>query len=165
MMRTALVLALFTAAVGCQQAGPPPIVETQGPDNLAPVEQTPEAALPVLVDDDLPTLVPPVTASSSCAADPEGAVSASELRWVKCSVEVLNAFEAAEVAMEFIAPGGFAYERRSANVGGSPERQVVEFELAVAGTMIDLNRMHGHWSANVFVDGEVAASSSFEVTP
>lgn len=160
-------LALVTAAAllaGCQQKPAAGNGEPAVPEQLTDV--TPPAAVAEPPSSGIVAPLPPLSATSTCTSDPVGVTAASELRWVNCRIDVTGAKQSSEVALEFMAPGNLAYERRTMALSGSPyEPQHLDFELAVAGTMIDFGRMYGTWSANFFLDGQPLAAASFEVTP
>lgn len=166
---------LALLAFGCAQRPPDPgpTVEPQGPEALAPEAVAlppPEYGSSVMEYGSsamIEPLKPPALSATTCLSyQPATETRISTVRSVIACAKVVGAEGRRTLAVEFIAPGGFPYERREKELKGSAfETQLIEFDLPVAGTMIDTSRMSGKWSARFFLDGQPLATRTFDLLP
>lgn len=172
-----LVPTLLTLCA-CQQA-PASAIDVAVADTVrAPVAAMPSSrdttaapSAPVAPQRERPTMhVPlrPVTPFSLTAAtviSPAGAVQKSLVDSVTIGVDLMGAAPG-ELAVEFFAPNGMSYQRRTASVqGGTEAAQHFDFELPVAGTWIDSSSITGQWTARIFFQGEEKLSQGFDIEP
>ncbi len=126
-----------------------------------PFEATPFAAFASEAES-----LPKVEASSRVTVLPEGETSVSEVRAVVLELDVSGARAGAELTLDLLAAADLLYERRTATLTMGPYvKQSARFELPVAGTMIDMSRLHGRWDARFSLDGEPLAAQTFELSP
>lgn len=108
---------------------------------------------------------PEVTATE-VAYEPEAARRLSEVDSVFVHVTLANSRPNMEATLELNTPAGSAYEVKRVRLAGSSSGQeVLTFELAVAGTSVDLSGLSGRWSTKLFLDGTPLSTSSFELLP
>ncbi|MBN8225922.1 hypothetical protein JYK02_00180 [Corallococcus macrosporus] len=130
------------AASGSDEEPPPEVVE----------EEPPPAPLP-----------PP---SGSAVVVGEGSAPLSEVQQVDVDFVVSGVRNKGLVDVEFIAPGGRPYEKRSATVEAPPEEtRTLRYSLPVAGTPVSMTRMTGTWQVRFFLDGAQLATTSFTLEP
>ncbi len=113
-----------------------------------------------------PLELPVLRVLPSALQEPLDAASLGEVRSVLLRFEVSGAPVTSEVALELIAPGEVVYERRTAALTVGPfQSETLQFELPVAGTLIDINGLAGQWAAQLTIDGEPVVSQEFELKP
>jgi hypothetical protein len=89
----------------------------------------------------------------------------SQVRQVVVSFEVSDAHGPGMAAAEFVAPSGAPYHRDEAAIGLVPGQvDQLSFELPVAATAIDTNKLTGRWTVRLLVDGKALATQDFELT-
>jgi hypothetical protein len=70
------------------------------------------------------------------------------------------------VDVEFVAPGGLPYEKRTASVEAPPEEsRTLHFVLPVAGTAVAGPTMKGTWEVRFFLDGASLTATTFTLAP
>lgn len=111
------------------------------------------------------TAAPPVVLVPSISTEPAGVTKASEVLSVTVRVVVKNAIGEHRVIADFIAPGAIDYQRKVQAIEGNGGEQTVVFELPVAGTFIDQQKLFGTWSVRLFVDAEQLSTPTFEIAP
>jgi hypothetical protein len=168
MIRTLSLAALALVAAACSAPEPTTLAlavpEVATPDPLIALPD-PDVALAQPVLTSLQAL-PPLQVSSTLTLVPADAASVREIRAVRVRFELSGVPASAAVALEFVAPQDVIYERRqSALEGGAFVAQVLEYELPVAGTAIDVNGLAGLWGARLNIDGEPVAAHEFELKP
>lgn len=135
------------------------------PDSLVG-EGEPFEATPFATSTSEAESLPKIEAASRVTVLPEGKTSVSEVRLVVLELDVSGARNGAELTLDLLAASDLLYERRTTTLTQGPDaRQTSRFELPVAGTMIDLSRLHGRWEARFSLDGELLAARTFELTP
>jgi hypothetical protein len=107
----------------------------------------------------------PTTATASLTLVPPGLNAVSQVRQVVVTFEVKDAQGAGQAAAEFVAPSGAPYHRDEAAIGLVPGQvDQLSFELPVAATAIDTNKLTGRWTVRLLVDGKALATQDFELT-
>ncbi|MBI3182900.1 MAG: hypothetical protein HYZ28_12250 [Myxococcales bacterium] len=165
-----LIPLLLSAALGLsctQKPTQPPPEEQSPPEELAPAPPEVSTAEPGPVPElemVEPLKPPPLSATTCAELDPAGATSVSSVRSVKVCANVLGARTGQKLVVELLTPRGMPYERREAILTGTPfEAQRVDFELMVAGTMIDTARLWGQWEALFLVDETAVGTQAFDL--
>ncbi|RKH63375.1 hypothetical protein [Corallococcus aberystwythensis] len=129
------------------------------PPPQAPVEEEPPP------DEEPPPVVLPPPAGSAEVVG-EGSAPLSEVQQVDVDFVVSGVRNKGQVDVEFIAPGGRPYEKRSATVEAPPEEtRTLRYSLPVAGTPVSMARMTGTWQVRFFLDGAQLAATSFTLEP
>jgi hypothetical protein len=109
---------------------------------------------------------PPASASVQVLIEPEGQASVTEVRSVTARLSVAGTGGDHGISAEFLTPSGTPYESRSASISGSAfDDHTLEFNLPVAGTLIDSSNLSGTWKVQFFLDGARLADQTFELTP
>ncbi|RKH37663.1 hypothetical protein [Corallococcus sicarius] len=169
---------LSACSEGVSPQPPPTVTPGQGSDNggpLAPTDvlagggavaqQPPEA--PVEGEEEPPPAnLPPPKGSAVVVGAGSEPVGLSEVQQVDVDFVVSGIRSRGEVDVEFIAPGGRPYEKRSRTVEAAPEEtRTLRFSLPVAGTLVTSSRMTGTWQVRFFLDGALLATTSFTLEP
>lgn len=169
---------LSACSEGVSPQPPPTVTPGQGSDNggpLAPTDvlagggavaqQPPEA--PVEGEEEPPPAnLPPPKGSAEVVGAGSEPVGLSEVQQVDVDFVVSGIRGRGEVDVEFIAPGGRPYEKRSRTVEAAPEEtRTLRFSLPVAGTLVTSSRMTGTWQVRFFLDGALLATTSFTLEP
>lgn len=169
MKRWASGLTLVVLA-GCAQQAPAPLAQEpnarvevtppellqRAPDPVVEVGLLPGASLPVK----------PLAATGAVSVTPSGTSSVSQVRQITARFDLEGANVPGVAAVEFVPPSGMPYHRMEAAVGvAPPELDRLTFELPVAGTAIDQNKLTGTWSVRLLVGGRQLAAQNFELTP
>ena len=156
-------LALLTVSsivfVGCGDRKPDITVEP--PEPLVRIEPVAEVTPAVRVV----TAPPPVVLVPSISTEPSGSTRVNEVLSVMVRVQVKNAIGQHSVIADFIAPGAIDYQRKVQTIEANGDEQTVVFELPVAGTLIDREKLTGTWSVRLFVDSERLSTPTFEIAP
>jgi hypothetical protein len=98
--------------------------------------------------------------------EPAAQQSVTEVRSVTARLSVLGSEGEHRISAEFLTPAGVPYEGRSAAISGTASQtETVEFNLPVAGTLIDSSNLTGTWKVQFFLDGQKFAEQPFELTP
>ena len=172
--RTLAAAALALAAASACETRPAPALGSGAApvgvgalDAPAPRADTPALAAPARA---LPAQVVGATPRARVALRatlaPLAVTSVTELGEVALDVEVEGVAGPAELAVEFIAPGGEVFDRQARTLEGSAfELQQARFALPVAGTQVDQLRLTGQWQARVFLGGRQVDAQSFGLTP
>lgn len=166
-----IATALFVSASGFVGCDNPtlPVALPQSPEVQAPEALSPETLPPPSSASSRPISVsppPPLTVTTSTSMEPAGTIRISDVRSVFLEVDVGGAAAQSELALELLTPRGSSYHREVKTLTASAyDTQHVTFDVPVAGTMIDTSRLHGEWTARVFVNGAVVATQTFELTP
>jgi hypothetical protein len=106
---------------------------------------------------------PAFRAIASLTTDLTAAGGLSELRSVGVKIEVRGA-EPSQLAVEFVTPAGQVFDRQVTRLTGTlVDTQTAEFELPVAGTLIDSSTIVGTWHARFLLEGVEVSTLSFEV--
>ena len=167
MTRWAALALLVTA---CAQQAPAPV--TTLPDAVTRIEVLPAQKVP----DAVPALeaswqgtgvglpVKPLAATVGVTLAPAGATTLSEVRQITVTFDVSNALAPNVAAVEFVDPNGLPYHRDEAPIGVAPPAvDHLSFELPVAATAIDFNKMSGVWAVRLLIDSQAVASQNFEL--
>lgn len=166
----ALALAALGGLVGCSLRSDErvsvPAPQTLDPDSLNAIALQPSSQHEPLAAGWVEPLKPPPPAcKASIAVEPSGKSSVSEVRSVRFQFDLIGVQGPAPLEVEFLAPGGIAYERRKVALSGTAfDHQSVQLELPVAGTVIDSSSLAGTWSASCEVRGTKLASAAFELS-
>ncbi len=137
---------------------PAPGVEEPPPEEPPPEEPPPEEPPPVPL--------PPPAASAVVVGAGSEPTPLSEVQQVDVDFVVSGVRNKGLVDVEFIAPGGRPYEKRSATVAARPEEtRTLRYSLPVAGTAVAMSRMTGTWQVRFFLDGAQLAATSFTLEP
>ncbi|MBZ4374011.1 hypothetical protein [Corallococcus sp. AS-1-6] len=113
-----------------------------------------------------PVALPPPTGSAEVVGAGAEPTPLSEVQQVDVDFVVSGVRNKGVVDVEFIAPGGRPYEKRSATVEAPPEEtRTLRYSLPVAGTPVSMSRMTGTWQVRFFLDGVQLASTSFTLEP
>ncbi|RKH61404.1 hypothetical protein D7X96_31685 [Corallococcus interemptor] len=138
-------------AGGGSVARPPPAPAVEEP----PPEEPPP-----------PEVLPPPTGSAEVVGAGSEPTALSEVQQVDVDFVVSGVPHKGQVDVEFIAPGGRPYEKRSATVVAPPdESRTLRYSLPVAGTPVSMARMTGTWQVRFFLDGAQLAATSFTLEP
>jgi hypothetical protein len=145
-------------SAGGVEVMPADSLQAQGPTRL----QRP----PFELQREAPTVpAVPIKATSTVTRSPAGANTVTDVREIQVSFDVSNATYRTTAAAEFVGPSGQPYQRLEAAIGVAPPADDhLTFELPVAGTIIDTNKLSGVWSVRLLVDGQTIATQSFELT-
>ncbi len=173
MKRILLCAALAAALLACSEPMAP-VTSLSAPDVLLPASQTqsveplvelvPEVAI-ARPETGL-TQAAPLQIFSSATLIPPDAASLHEVRAVLVRFELIGAPVTQGLALEFVAPQDVVFERRQGALEAGPfASQTVEYELPVAGTLIDLNELTGRWTARLNLEGEAIGAQDFELSP
>ncbi|NOJ95357.1 hypothetical protein HMI51_20750 [Corallococcus coralloides] len=134
---------------------PPPAPSGEEP----PPEEPPPEEPP-------PAPLPPPTGSAEVVGVGSEPTPLSEVQQVDVDFVVSGVRNKGLVDVEFIAPGGRPYEKRSATVEAPPEEtRTLRYSLPVAGTQVSMARMTGTWQVRFFLDGAQLAATSFTLEP
>lgn len=109
-----------------------------------------------------PVLQSPVVVTASHVYEPAGVMSLSAVNSVTLSAAVSGPTEGKTLAVELFSPQGFPYERREVVMTGANPK--IDFPLPVAGTMVQMSRLTGTWSARFYVNGALAATREFQLS-
>ncbi|WP_375745106.1 hypothetical protein NR800_10085 [Corallococcus interemptor] len=113
-----------------------------------------------------PVALPPPTGSAEVVGAGAEPTPLSEVQQVDVDFVVSGVRNKGVVDVEFIAPGGRPYEKRSATVEAPPEEtRTLRYSLPVAGTPVSMSRMTGTWQVRFFLDGVQLVSTSFTLEP
>ncbi|RKH84739.1 hypothetical protein D7Y21_24325 [Corallococcus sp. AB045] len=113
-----------------------------------------------------PVPLPPPTGSAEVVGVGSEPTALSEVQQVDVDFVVSGVRNKGLVDVEFIAPGGRPYEKRSATVEALPEEtRTLRYSLPVAGTQVSMTRMTGTWQVRFFLDGVQLAATSFTLEP
>ena len=170
---------LSACSEGVSPQPPPTVTPGQGSDNggpLAPTDvlagggavaqQPPEAPVEGEEEEPPPANLPPPKGSAVVVGAGSEPVGLSEVQQVDVDFVVSGIRSRGEVDVEFIAPGGRPYEKRSRTVEAAPEEtRTLRFSLPVAGTLVTSSRMTGTWQVRFFLDGALLATTSFTLEP
>lgn len=137
---------------------PAPAVEEPPPEEPPPEEPPPE--------EPPPAPLPPPSGSAEVVGAGSEPTALSEVQQVDVDFVVSGVPHKGQVDVEFIAPGGRPYEKRSATVEAPPdETRTLRYSLPVAGTPVSMARMTGTWQVRFFLDGAQLAATSFTLEP
>ncbi|MHA7630955.1 hypothetical protein [Corallococcus sp. M7] len=138
---------------------PAPTGEEPPPEEPPPEEPPPEEEPP-------PAPLPPPTGSAEVVGVGSEPTPLSQVQQVDVDFVVSGVRNKGLVDVEFIAPGGRPYEKRSATVVAPPEEtRTLRYSLPVAGTPVSMTRMTGTWQVRFFLDGAQLAATSFTLEP
>ncbi|RKG63439.1 hypothetical protein D7V80_30565 [Corallococcus sp. CA054B] len=113
-----------------------------------------------------PPPAPPPTGSAEVVGVGSEPTALSEVQQVDVDFVVSGVRNKGLVDVEFIAPGGRPYEKRSSTVEAPPEEtRTLRYSLPVAGTQVSMTRMTGTWQVRFFLDGAQLAATSFTLEP
>lgn len=142
---------------------PPP---QEPPPEEPPPEEPPPAEEPPPVEEPPPAPLPPPEGSAVVVGAGSEPTPLSEVQQVDVDFVVSGVPNKGQVDVEFIAPGGRPYEKRSATVVAPPEEtRTLRYSLPVAGTSVSMSRMTGTWQVRFFLDGAQLATASFTLEP
>jgi hypothetical protein len=144
---------------------PPPAPVTEEPP---PVEEEPPPTEeePPAEEEPPPVEAPPPSGSAVVVGPGAEPTGLSQVQQVDVDLEVSGVRGKGLVDVEFIAPGGRPYEKRSTTVEAPPEEsRTLRFSLPVAGTTVSMARMTGTWQARFFLDGAPLAATTFTLEP
>ncbi|WP_223632143.1 hypothetical protein [Corallococcus sp. EGB] len=143
---------------------PAPVVEQPPPQEPPPEEPPPEEPPPE--EEPPPVALPPPAGSAAVVGAGSEPAPLSEVLQVDVDFVVSGVRNKGLVDVEFIAPGGSPYEKRSATVEAPPEEtRTLRYSLPVAGTSVSMSRMTGTWQVRFFLDGAQLATTSFTLEP
>jgi hypothetical protein len=161
MRHACLAVLALAAVVFAACADRKPEVSIEPPEPLVRIEPVAEVAPSVGAT----VSPPPVVLVPSISTEPAGTVRLSDVLSVTVRVVVKNAIGERDVIADFIAPGPVDYQRKVQRIMGTGGEQTVVFDLPVAGTLIDQQKLTGTWSVRLFVDGEQLSTPTFEIAP
>lgn len=190
-MMRALVAVLAGAVVlsacseGVSPLPPPAVKPGPGSGSVTPVDPTdvlagggsvatppPQASVdeeppPEVVEEEPPPApLPPPSGSAVVVGAGSEPTALSEVQQVDVDFVVSGVRTKGQVDVEFIAPGGRPYEKRSTTVEAPPEEtRTLRYSLPVAGTPVSMTRMTGTWQVRFFLDGAQLAATSFTLEP
>ncbi|NOK17473.1 hypothetical protein [Corallococcus carmarthensis] len=145
-------------AGGGSVARPPPPAQVPGEEEPPPDE--------VVEEEPPPVALPPPSGSAAVVGAGAEPTALSEVLQVDVDFVVSGVRNKGLVDVEFIAPGGRPYEKRSATVEAPPEEtRTLRYSLPVAGTPVSMARMTGTWQVRFFLDGAQLAATSFTLEP
>jgi hypothetical protein len=161
MKRWALGLLLLSGCVQNEPGtlAPPGRIEVSAPESL-------QRPVDVSGWEPLATTVPrrPTTVTGSLVVLPAGATQVTQVRQITVHFDVADALLPGPAAVEFLDPNGTPYQRDEAAITATVPVERLSFELLVAGTAIDANKLTGVWTARLMLEGKTLATQTFELT-
>ncbi len=164
-MHRLIFITVVLGATACNDPSPLalPSLEEQPPDFLVDIESGVDVIETAGL---LPTPPPPLKAWGSISLEPFGAQSLEALRFVAVSFDLEGAGAPSVATIELISPNGAAYEAHAQPLTGSAyDPTSLTVHLPLMGTMAQAHELAGSWQARLRVDGVLAATESFELTP
>ncbi|MCE9671113.1 hypothetical protein LY474_25205 [Myxococcus stipitatus] len=166
-------VALLLGACREQGAAPRPGGWTEPPG------ETPAAPTDVLEESDStrppppevpaegePAPVVPLSGSAQVVGLEPGSSGVSSVDQVDVDLTVRGLRGKGTLEVEFIAPSGHPYERRSSVLQSSPDAvKTVRLSMPVAGTTVATSAMSGTWQVRFFLDGAPLTTASFTLEP
>jgi hypothetical protein len=142
---------------------PPPPAPVDPP--VDPGEEPPPGEVEPEPEPEAPPPVPPPPTGSAQVVGEESSALA-QVQQVDVDFVVSGVRGKGQVDVEFIAPGGRPYEKRTGTVEAPPEEsRTLRYSLPVAGTPVATARMTGTWRVRFFLDGAQLASTAFTLEP
>ncbi|MBX5481482.1 MAG: hypothetical protein IRZ16_06515 [Myxococcaceae bacterium] len=168
MLLRTLAVAAF-ALVACDAYRPPALptsnVETAPPDPLPDVE-TPAPISPEVQPVPPAPVQTQLTVTGDVSVDPPDAPTLHEANAITLRYGLVGARGTHQLRLELKTPAGAAYQVFEREIDAEPNTEAVaEFELPVAGTVIDTYNLAGVWTAHLFFDGRELTTRTFELQP